>query len=91
MTVLIVGIKEAVATEKAPVALGPYFQDIKAINLLFVSGIFGLIPEVVKNMGEILKAGDPVYSYVAKTTIIWLDLKGFKKVNEIYAKCEYNS
>jgi hypothetical protein len=44
---LILGInKEAVQTEKAPAALGPYSQAIKANNLLFVSGVLGLVPEV---------------------------------------------
>lgn len=41
-----VGIKEAVITDKAPAALGPYSQAIKANNTLFVSGVLGLIPEV---------------------------------------------
>ncbi|XWS09802.1 hypothetical protein CRYUN_Cryun39dG0020500 [Craigia yunnanensis] len=96
-----VGIKEAVATEKAPAALGPYSQAIKANNLLFVSGVLGLIPEtgkfisgsvedqteqVLKNMGEILKASGADYSSVVKTTIMLADLKDFKKINEIYAK-----
>ncbi|KAK6269652.1 hypothetical protein POUND7_006757 [Theobroma cacao] len=100
------GIKEAVATDKAPAALGPYSQAIKANNLLFVSGVLGLIPEtgkfisasvedqteqVLKNMGEILKASGADYSSVVKTTIMLADLKDFKKVNEIYAKCECNS
>ncbi|GMI85257.1 Reactive Intermediate Deaminase A [Hibiscus trionum] len=95
------GIKEAVVTEKAPAALGPYSQAIKANNLLFVSGVLGLIPEtgkfisdsvedqteqVLKNMGEILKASGADYSSVVKTTIMLADLKDFKKVNEIYAK-----
>lgn len=40
------GIKEAVQTEKAPAALGPYSQAIKANNMLFVSGVLGLVPEV---------------------------------------------
>lgn len=40
------GIKEAVQTEKAPAALGPYSQAIKANNMLFMSGVLGLIPEV---------------------------------------------
>lgn len=40
------GIKEAVHTEKAPAALGPYSQAIKANNFVFVSGCLGLIPEV---------------------------------------------
>lgn len=44
--VLNIEIKEAVQTEKAPAALGPYSQAIKANNLLFVSGVLGLVPEV---------------------------------------------
>ncbi|CAI9757001.1 unnamed protein product [Fraxinus pennsylvanica] len=95
------GIKEAVQTEKAPAALGPYSQAIKANNMLFMSGVLGLIPEtgkfvsdnvedqteqVLKNMGEILKASGASYSSVVKTTIMLADLKDFKKVNEIYAK-----
>ncbi|KAL6538425.1 hypothetical protein OROGR_012413 [Orobanche gracilis] len=42
------GIKEAVQTEKAPVALGPYSQAIKANHMLFVSGVLGLVPETGK-------------------------------------------
>ncbi|KAI3686223.1 hypothetical protein L1987_79897 [Smallanthus sonchifolius] len=94
-------IKEAVKTDKAPAALGPYSQAIKANNTVFVSGVLGLIPEtgkfvsddveeqteqVLKNMGEILKASGASYSSVVKTTIMLADLKDFKKVNEIYAK-----
>ncbi|KAB1228051.1 hypothetical protein CJ030_MR4G024731 [Morella rubra] len=94
-------VKETVKTEKAPAALGPYSQAVKANNFLFVSGVLGLIPEtgkfisdsvedqteqVLKNMGEILKAGGASYSTVVKTTIMLADLKDFKKVNEIYAK-----
>ncbi|KAJ4897757.1 hypothetical protein Rs2_24564 [Raphanus sativus] len=95
------GKKEVVATEKAPAALGPYSQAIKANNLVFLSGVLGLIPEtgkfasdsvedqteqVLKNMGEILKASGSDYSSVVKTTIMLADLGDFKKVNEIYAK-----
>ncbi|KAM6564719.1 hypothetical protein CsatB_024717 [Cannabis sativa] len=94
-------IKEAVKTDKAPAALGPYSQAIKANNFLYVSGVLGLIPEtgkfvsdnvedqteqVMKNMGEILKAGGVSYGSVVKTTIMLADLNDFKKVNEIYAK-----
>lgn len=94
-------VKEAVITDKAPAALGPYSQAIKANNLLFVSGVLGLIPEtgkfisesvedqteqVLKNMGEILKASGANYSSVVKTTIMLADLNDFKKVNEIYAE-----
>ncbi|CAN6183550.1 unnamed protein product [Urochloa humidicola] len=91
-------LKEAVKTEKAPAALGPYSQAIKANNLVFVSGVLGLNPETGKfvsenveeqteqNMGEILKASGASYSSVVKTTIMLADLQDFKKVNEIYGK-----
>ncbi|XVF53865.1 hypothetical protein PTKIN_Ptkin05aG0133600 [Pterospermum kingtungense] len=42
------GIKEVVAIEKARAVLAPYSQAIKANNLLFVSGILGLIPKTGK-------------------------------------------
>jgi 2-iminobutanoate/2-iminopropanoate deaminase len=38
--------KEAVVTDKAPAALGPYSQAIKSGNLVFCSGVLGLVPEV---------------------------------------------
>lgn len=94
-------LKEGVQTDKAPAALGPYSQAIKTNNLVFVSGVLGLIPEtgkfisdnvvdqteqVLKNMGEILQASGASYSSVVKTTIMLADINDFKKVNEIYGK-----
>ncbi|KAJ0578741.1 putative SUI1 domain, YjgF/YER057c/UK114 family, RutC-like superfamily, SUI1 domain superfamily [Helianthus annuus] len=75
------GLKEAVKTDKAPAALGPYSQAIKTGNTVYLSGVLGLIPEtgkfvsdsveeqteqVLKNMGEILKASGASYSSVKK-------------------------
>ncbi|CAL2254638.1 unnamed protein product [Prunus armeniaca] len=45
-------IKEAVHTDKAPAALGPYSQAIKANNFVHVSGVLGLIPETGKFISE---------------------------------------
>ena len=99
-TFSIVG-KEAVKTEKAPAAIGPYSQAIKANNMVFVSAVLGLCPktgevisddveeqaeQVMKNIGEILKAAGGSYSSVVKTTILLADIKDFAKVNKIYAK-----
>ncbi|KAL5101315.1 hypothetical protein RYX36_005642 [Vicia faba] len=93
--------KEAVETKKAPPALGPYSQAIKVDNLLFVSGVSGRIPEtgkfisdkvdeqteqILKNMGEILKAGGASYASVVKTTVLLADLKDATTVNGVYAK-----
>ncbi|XP_047969185.1 reactive Intermediate Deaminase A, chloroplastic-like isoform X2 [Salvia hispanica] len=95
------GISTDANPENAPAALGPYSQAIKANNMLFMSGVLGLDPQtgkfvsdsvedqteqVLKNMGEILKASGASYASVVKTTIMLADLKDFKKVNEIYAK-----
>ncbi|XP_020092131.1 reactive Intermediate Deaminase A, chloroplastic-like isoform X2 [Ananas comosus] len=44
--------KEAVQTEKAPAALGPYSQAVKANNLVFVSGVLGLVPETRKFISD---------------------------------------
>ncbi|KAG2246834.1 hypothetical protein Bca52824_086462 [Brassica carinata] len=93
--------KEVVSTDKAPPAVGPYSQAIKANGFVFVSGVLGLVPEtgefisddvedqtyqVLKNMGQILKAGGAKYCSVVKTTIMLADLADFKKVNDIYGK-----
>nr|XP_007142274.1 hypothetical protein PHAVU_008G266800g [Phaseolus vulgaris]ESW14268.1 hypothetical protein PHAVU_008G266800g [Phaseolus vulgaris] len=84
------GVKEIVQSDGAPEALGPYSQAIKSGNLIFVSGGLGLVPEILKNLGEILKSGGADYSSVVKTTIcmnsLLADLKDFNIVNEIYAK-----
>lgn len=45
-SLLAAALKEVVKTNKAPAALGPYSQAIKAGNTLYLSGILGLIPEV---------------------------------------------
>ncbi|KAJ7560319.1 hypothetical protein O6H91_04G124200 [Diphasiastrum complanatum] len=94
-------VKDAVATDKAPPALGPYSQAIKANNFLFVSGVLGMDPEtgkfvsdaveeqteqILKNIGEILKAGGANYASVVKTTILLADIEDFKQVNNVYAK-----
>ncbi|XP_049374838.1 reactive Intermediate Deaminase A, chloroplastic-like [Solanum verrucosum] len=95
------GKKEEISTDKAPDAVGPYSQGIKANNFIYVSGSLGLIPETgalisdnvedqteqaLKNIGEILKAGGVSYSAAVKTTIMLADLGDFQKVNAIYAK-----
>ena len=39
------------STDKAPPAVGPYSQAIKANGFVFVSGVLGLIPEVCYSLG----------------------------------------
>lgn len=93
--------KQVIATDKAPAALGPYSQAIKAGNTVYVSGQIGIVPgtkdfaspdvegqteQVLKNMGAILEAAGASYKHVVKTTILLADINDFAKVNAIYAK-----
>jgi 2-iminobutanoate/2-iminopropanoate deaminase len=73
--------KIVIQTDKAPAALGPYSQAIKAGNTVYVSGQIGIVPgtkdfaspevegqteQVLKNMGAILEAAGANYSNVVK-------------------------
>lgn len=69
-------------------------------NLVFCSGQVAIDPatkqvvgntaalqcrQVLKNLGEILKAGGAGYENVVKTTMYLTDMADFKAVNEVYA------
>jgi 2-iminobutanoate/2-iminopropanoate deaminase len=93
--------KQAVQTELAPAAIGPYSQAIRSGNLVFCSGQIALIPEsgamvegdvedqtrqVLSNLGNVLQAAGAGWNDVVKTTIFLKDLGDFQRVNAIYAK-----
>lgn len=93
--------KEVVSTDLAPAALGPYSQAIKAGGILYVSGCLGIYADtmtfagesveeqtdqLMKNMGEVLKAAGADYSNIVKTTVLLADIGDFKAMNGIYAK-----
>ncbi len=93
--------RTVVATQKAPAAIGPYSQAIKANGLVFTSGQIPLSPasgamaaadiegqtqQVMENLAEVLKAAGTDFSKVVKTTIFLADMNDFAKVNEMYAK-----
>jgi len=93
---------EKVATDKAPKAIGPYSQAIKANNLLFVSGQLPIDPktgelvtgdirvltkQVLDNIEAILVAGGSSFDKVVRVDIFLKDLKkDFAPMNEEYAK-----
>jgi len=93
--------RQVVSTDKAPAAIGPYSQAIKAGGFVFTSGqipidpasgkieasdITGQTEQVMKNLEAVLKAAGSDFSKVVKTTIFLVDLAHFATVNEIYAK-----
>lgn len=92
-------MKEIIASENAPAAIGPYSQAIKVGGLLFVSGQLpidmatGVFPADIKeqtkasltNAGTILeKAGNSLQKAV-KTTVFLSDMNNFGAMNEVYA------
>jgi len=94
-------MKEAISTNKAPGAVGPYSQAIKSGNLLFCSGQIGMDPEtkalvdggveaqtqqIFKNIRAVLEAAGATMSQIVKATVFLKDMADFKKVNEIYAQ-----
>lgn len=93
--------RQVVSTDKAPAAIGPYSQAIKAGGFLFTSGQIPIVPasgkieatdiagqteQVMKNLEAVLKAAGTDFSKVVKTTIFLVDLAHFATVNDIYAK-----
>ncbi len=92
--------KKVISTEAAPAAIGPYSQAIAAGDLLFCSGQIPLDPltgvmieggieeqtrQVMRNLGEVLKAAGASYADLVKTTIYLTDMKCFPLVNDIYS------
>jgi 2-iminobutanoate/2-iminopropanoate deaminase len=94
-------MKEIIATNNAPSAIGPYSQAIKTGNMIFVSGQIPIDPEtgnfvsddvkeqtvqVLKNLSAVLEAAGATLNNVVKTTVFIADMNDFGVMNEIYAE-----
>ena len=94
-------MKSIIHTEKAPKAIGPYSQAVKAGNVLYISGQIPLNPDtgsvveggikeqteqVMKNIEAILEAADFTFNEVVKSTCLLSDMSNFAEMNEIYGK-----
>jgi 2-iminobutanoate/2-iminopropanoate deaminase len=94
-------MKETISTSKAPGAIGPYSQAIKAGNMVFCSGQIPIDPttgefvsevvseqteQVLKNLGEVLKAAGTSLDSVVKTTVFLADMNDFAEMNEVYGR-----
>ena len=92
--------KRIISTPNAPKAVGPYSQAIEANGVLYISGQIpinpadGSIPatiqeqtdQVLKNIGEILKAAGYTYADVVNSTVLLDDMADFSAMNEVYAR-----
>lgn len=90
-----------VATESAPAAIGPYSQAIVCGEMVFTSGQIPINPasgnveaegieaqaeQVMKNLGEVLKAAGTSFEKAVKTTCFLADMADFAAFNGVYAK-----
>ena len=94
-------MKEIIATENAPQAIGPYSQAVRAGNLVFASGQIPLDPatkefvpggiaeqteQVLKNLKAVFAAAGVEMNQIVKTTVFLADMNDFTAMNEIYGK-----
>jgi len=94
-------MKQALFTENAPAAIGPYSQALRTGEWIFISGQIPLDPvsgqivqgdvtaqseRVMKNLDALLAAAGSSFADVVKTTVYLVDLTHFAAVNEVYAR-----
>ena len=94
-------MKRIIYTESAPKAVGPYSQAVETNGMLFISGQIPIDPalgkivaggikeqteQVLRNIGEILKAAGYDYKDVVKSTCLLSDMDHFGSMNEVYAR-----
>ena len=94
-------MRETVTTDKAPGAIGPYSQAVKAGGMVFCSGQIPIDPatgefvsasvaeqteQVLKNLSEVLTAAGVSLDQVVKTTVFLADMNDFAEMNEVYGR-----
>lgn len=91
-------MKEIIATDLAPKAIGPYSQAVKINDVVYLSGQIPLDPDtmnlvkgdfseqvnqVFRNLTAVAEASGGNLSNIVKLTIYLIDLQQFVLVNEI--------
>lgn len=93
-------MKEIIATEKAPAAIGPYSQAVCASGLVFISGQLPVDPQTnefagpdivsqtrmsLTNIKNILEEKGLNMGNIVKTTVFLKNMGDFAAMNEVYA------
>ena len=93
-------MSEAIHTEKAPAAIGPYVQAVDLGNMVYTSGQLpidtatGEMPGTaaeqalisLRNVKAIVEEAGLAVNDIFKTTVFVKDLNDFAAVNEVYNK-----
>ena len=94
-------MREVIATDDGPKAIGPYSQAVKANGFVFLSGQIALEPatqqlisgdvaaqtdRVLQNLAGILTAAGSSLPQVVKTTVFLKNMADFAAMNEVYGR-----
>ncbi|HEX9543749.1 MAG TPA: RidA family protein [Pyrinomonadaceae bacterium] len=94
-------MKDIIATDRAPQAIGPYSQAVRAGSMVFASGQIPINPatgefvaggiaeqteQVLRNLSAVFEAAGLSLSQVVKTTVFLVDMDDFTVMNEVYAR-----
>lgn len=94
-------MKQAIETQQAPAAIGPYSQAIEAGGTIYVSGQLPINPatgqfaeggikeltrQSLTNMQHILQQAGCDMQHVVKTSVFLADMNDFAEMNKVYAE-----
>lgn len=94
-------MRQVIATEKAPAAVGPYSQAIKANGFVYTAGQIPLDPttgntvegdiqaqthRALQNLQLVLEAAGSNLGNVVKTTVFLQNMDDFGAMNEVYGR-----
>ena len=93
-------MRNNIATEKAPAAIGPYSQAVNLNGTVFVSGQLPVNPatgtmpdgieaqtrQAMQNIGAILEAAGLTFNDIVKTTVLLANMADFAAMNAVYAE-----
>ncbi len=94
-------MRDVIATDQAPKAIGPYSQAIRAAGLVFTSGQVAIDPatqqvvagdiaaqtdRVLKNLSGVLKAAGTSMDKALRCTVFLKNMGDFAAMNEVYGR-----
>ena len=92
---------EVIHTDKAPKAIGPYSQAVRAGSFIHTAGQVALDPatgqlveggieaqtrQVLRNLSHVLEAAGSSLRHVVKTTVFLKDMGEFAQMNTVYGE-----
>jgi len=94
-------VKDVIHSDRAPRAIGPYSQAVRAGDLVFASGQIPIDPttgefvaggiaeqteQVLRNLRAVFEAAGLTMNHIVKTTVFLADMDDFAAMNEVYGR-----